>query len=95
MSSDEQSRVGGVAGGDENLSTLMTMLFAIESIEKSKGKTSSDRREDPAEEIRKLCTTLDGLLGITKDGKVSDRGVGYFRGRSRSGGVSNSSEKFM
>jgi len=96
MSSDEQTRTGGAVSGDEGMSTLMTMLFTIESTEKSKDKTSPVHRKDPAGDIRKLCTTLDGLLGEDgREAKVFEREVGGLKGRSRSDRASLLSGKYL
>ncbi len=82
MSSGEQIRLGQVVGADEGMGTLMTMLFAIESIERSKDNASSKQREDPVADIRKLCNTLDEMLGQGgRKAKVSELGAGHREGR--------------
>ena len=95
MSSDAPSQNGRVACDNEGMSTLMTMLFAIESIEKSKDKTLSSR-SDPAADIRKLCTTLDEMLGEGgREGKICAHGSGCDKGRSGSRLASILSGKFL
>ncbi|KAH0543680.1 hypothetical protein FGG08_001995 [Glutinoglossum americanum] len=71
----ERSEVDSLAVRREAAS-LMTMLWAIESIGDSQRKCRSDslsrRREDPAGDIRRLCMALDGLSnGNTGGGKAS------------------------
>ncbi|KAH0558652.1 hypothetical protein GP486_004699 [Trichoglossum hirsutum] len=73
----------GRANGDSladrrEMASLMTMLWAIESIEgplrKCRADFQSDRRdEDPAGDIRRLCIALDGL---SNRGESFDRGKG-------------------
>lgn len=96
MSSDEQSRTDGVMSGDEGMSTLMTMLFAIESIEKSKEKRSFGHGEDAVADIRKLCVTLDEMLGAGgRDKMGSGEGTDNLQWRSRSDGASSLSGKWL
>ncbi len=96
MSSDEPTGTGCAACGDKGMGTLMTMLFAIESIEKSKDKASSSKGTDPAAEIRKLCSTLDEMLGDDgREAKAMTRGSDCDKGRSRSDWVSRLSGKFL
>ncbi|KAI9861978.1 MAG: hypothetical protein M1813_005049 [Trichoglossum hirsutum] len=58
------AEVDSLAGRRE-MASLMAMLWAIESIEdprrKCRPRSLSDRREDPAGDIRRLCIALDGL----------------------------------
>ena len=59
------------------MASLMTMLWAIESIEDPQRKSSSDslskRREDPAGDIRRLCLALDGLFNGDAGGAKASR----------------------
>ena len=96
MSSDEPTGTGRVACGDKEMSTLMTMLFAIESIEKSKDKASSSQGTDPAADIRKLCSTLDDMLGGGgREAKAVGLGSDCDKGRSGSDLVSRLAGKLL
>jgi transcriptional activator HAC1 len=59
------------------MASLMTMLWAIESIEDPQRKCSSDilskRRGDPAGDIRRLCLALDGLFNGDASGAKASR----------------------
>lgn len=93
MSSGEQSGTGRAVGGDAEMSTLMTMLFAIASIEKS---IMTSSRHDPAADIHKLCTTLDQILGATGGWSKNAEGLdGRRTGRTGSGLASVLSGKWM
>lgn len=82
-SSDEPTETGCTACGDRGMSTFMTLLFAIESIEKSRDKASSNQGKDPAADIRKLCSTLDETLGVVgKETKTVACKSGSDNGRS-------------
>ena len=96
MSSDEQTGTGYAACGDKGMSTLMTMLFAIESIEKSKDNGSSCQGTDPAADIRTLCCTLDEMLGqVGRETKSVAPGSDCGKGRSRSDLGSRLSGKYL
>lgn len=96
MSSDKQTGTGRVAFGDGGMSALMTMWFAIDSIEKSKDKVSSSRDDDPAADIRKLCSTLDEMLDpVGRETKSVTRGSGWEKGRSGSDLGSRLSGKYL
>jgi len=59
------------------MASLMTMLWAIESIEDPQRKCSSESlskgREDPAGDIRRLCLALDGLFNGDAGGAKAPR----------------------
>jgi len=59
------------------MASLMTMLWAIESIEDPQRKCGSDslskRRGDPAGDIRRLCLALHGLFNGDAGGAKASR----------------------
>ena len=54
---------------DDGWSTWMTMAAAIELMEKEKSKVATGTG-DPANDIRQLCITLDGLFGGKSAGET-------------------------
>lgn len=52
----EASREVDRCGGQQNWESLMTMVWAIDSIEQEQSK-----RSDPSGELRRLCEMLEGL----------------------------------
>src|SRR5579862_2617005 len=70
------AEVDSLACGRE-MASLMTMLWAIESIEDPQQKCSSDPppkgREDPAGDIRRLCLAIDGLFNGDAGGAKASR----------------------
>ncbi|KAI9795608.1 MAG: hypothetical protein M1833_006929 [Piccolia ochrophora] len=74
---------GGGTTGD--VPSLLTMLWAIEKIEKARGKEEKTR-SDPAADIRRLCVTLDNLFGGDGGNNNNVAGVHHRSVKSLSGG---------